>query len=59
MLKRQVLDLIDELTEMSENLATIINGVEFDDRNLMKPLVKVNTELVSFVGKLQDMSLQD
>ena len=58
MTKRQVIDLEEELTSISENLATILNGVEFDDRNLVKPLVKINNELAAFIGKLQELTLE-
>lgn len=59
MTRRQAMDLEEELGEISENLATILNGIDFDDRNFVKPLVKIQGELTVFVGKLKELSYSE
>ena len=59
MTKRQVLDLKDDLTDLNNNLITLVNGVEFDDRKMFKPLEKISNELNSFIAKLEALSWED
>ena len=59
MTKRQVLDLKDDLTDLNNNLITLVNGVEFDDRKMVKPLEKISNELNNFIAKLEAMSWED
>ncbi|MBO6130996.1 MAG: hypothetical protein J6P28_03410 [Treponema sp.] len=59
MTKRQVLDLKDDLTDLNNNLITLVNGVEFDDRKMVKPLEKISNELNSFIAKLEALSWED
>lgn len=59
MTKRQVLDLKDDLTDLNNNLITLVNGVEFDDRKMVKPLEKISNELNSFIAKLETLSWED
>jgi len=59
MTKRQVLDLKDDLTDLNNNLITLVNGVEFDDRKMVKSLEKISNELNSFIAKLEALSWED
>lgn len=59
MTKKQVLDLKDDLTDLNNNLITLVNGVEFDDRKMVKPLEKISNELNSFIAKLEALSWED
>jgi hypothetical protein len=59
MTKRQVLDLKDDLTDLNNNLITLVNGVEFDDRKMVNPLEKISNELNSFIAKLEALSWED
>ncbi|MBP5359516.1 MAG: hypothetical protein J6Y69_10115 [Treponema sp.] len=59
MTKRQVLDLKDDLTDLNNNLITLVNGVEFDDKKMVKPLEKISNELNSFIAKLEALSWED
>ena len=59
MTKRQVLDLKDDLTDLNNNLITLVTGVEFDDRKMVKPLEKISNELNSFIAKLEALSWED
>lgn len=58
MTRTQMLDIRDELTEMGENLSTIINGVEPEDAPIVRPLIKLCQQLSAFAGKLDEMSQQ-
>jgi hypothetical protein len=59
MTKRQVLDLKDDLTDLNNNLITLVNGVEIDDRKMVKSLEKISNELNSFIAKLEALSWED
>lgn len=53
------MDLKDDLTDLNNNLITLVNGVEFDDRKMVKPLEKISNELNSFIAKLEALSWED
>ncbi len=58
MTRAQMLDIRDEIVEMTENLNTVISGTDVDDIPIVKPLIKISQQLSAFAGKLDEMSQQ-